>query len=173
MFGSMLARTTTSFGLWHAKFRQHAEGELGMEERHQLATGAVKGFVMNQFNTRSGGLLKLGFDIVRAKGKVMNAASGILFQELGNRTFRVGWFEQFDVDFAHAEESGAHLLRGYFLAVFALQAKRFFVIGDSLVERPHGDSNVIDFFDHKFKWTVIVRCDPRAAPAGFARRARL
>ena len=122
MFGSMLARTTTSFGLWHAKFRQHAEGELGMEERHQLATGAVKGFVMNQFNTRSGGLLKLGFDIVRAKGKGMDTASGILFQKLGDRTLRGGWFEQFDVVFAHAEESGAHLLRGYFLAVFAVIA---------------------------------------------------
>ena len=52
------------------------------------------------------------------------------------------------MNFAHREKGGADFLGDHFLAVFAFEAKGFFVIGDSFVEGFHGDAQMIDFLNH-------------------------
>ncbi len=105
-----------------------------MQEGDQLAASAIEGLFVNQPHARARGLFELAFDVVGAEGDVMDAAGRILFEELGDRAFRVGGLEQFEMHFADGKERGAHLLRGDFFAVFAFQAEGFFVIGDGLVQ---------------------------------------
>ena len=71
-----------------------------MQEGDELAGRAVERLLVDQLHARAGGLLELGLDVVGAKGDVVNAAVGILLQELGDRAFRVGRFQQFQVHFA-------------------------------------------------------------------------
>src|SRR5262249_560615 len=71
-YGSVAAGTGGGFG--HAKLRQHAKGRFGVKEGDQLATGAIKGLLVNQPHTRGGSLLELGFHVVGPEGDVMNAA---------------------------------------------------------------------------------------------------
>ena len=125
-----------------------------MEEGHQLAGSAVEGLLVDQPDAGAGGLLELALDVVGAEGDVVNAAVGVLLQELGDGALRVGRLQQFEVDLAHAEEGGAHFLGRHFFAVFAFEPEGFFVIGHGFVQRPDGDSQVINFLNHKIRFRV-------------------
>ena len=120
-----------------------------MKKGDELAACAIEWFFVDQFHARTGGLLELALNVIRGERDVMNATRGIFFQILGDGTFRIGRFEQFKVNVAAIEERGADFLRRHFLAVFAFQTQRFFVIRHGFVERFHGDSQVVNFIDHK------------------------
>ena len=119
-----------------------------MEKGDEFSTRAVEGLLVDQADTRLSGLLKLTFDMVCPERDMMNAAVWIFFEELGDRALRVGRFEQLQVDFTDVEEGGADLLREDLLAMLAFQAESFFVVRNGLVERPNGDSKMIDFLKH-------------------------
>ena len=129
----MVARTTAAaFG--HAQFSEHAEGGLGMKEGNLFVASAVEGFVVDEFDASLRCLRELGNNVIGAKGNVMDAAIGVFLQELGDRAFRIGGFEQFDVNIANVKEGGSHFLGRNFLAVLALESESFFVICDGRIE---------------------------------------
>jgi hypothetical protein len=70
------------------------------------------------------------------------------------------------MNLADAEKCGTNLLGGHLFAVLAFEAQRFFIVRHGLIERPHGDSEVINFLKHKNSkveiWTSRV-ATPRSA----------
>jgi hypothetical protein len=125
-----------------------------MEEGHELAARAVEGLLINQSHARASGLAQLALDIICAKGKVMIAAGGILLQKLGNGAIGTGRFEQFQMDLADREKSGADFLRRDFLAVLTFQAEGLFIIGHGLVEGWDCDSEMVNFCDHNLNYPI-------------------
>ncbi len=124
-----------------------------MEERHQFATSTIKGFVIDQTHSGVRGLLQLSLNVVGPKGDVMDART-VLLEELGDGTFGIGWLKKLDMNLPRAEEGSLDLLRNDFFAMLAFQAERFFVVGDGFVERFDGDSEVVDFLDHRFNGEI-------------------
>ena len=50
---------------------------------------------------------------------------------------------------AHGKERGADFLRGNFFAALAFQAKRLFIVGHGLIQGLDGDSEMVNFCNHK------------------------
>jgi len=101
----------------------------------QLATGVL-------------GLRQLAFEVVRCERHMMDAAVGILFEELGDGTVGRHGLEEFESGFADLKESGAHFLTGDVLHLTALQAQGFLVVRNRVFERVHRDSKVVDTLQH-------------------------
>ena len=90
-----------------------------MEKGHELAARAVDWNFVNQLHARTGSLLKLARDVVRAEGDVMDAAIRIFLKKLSDGTFRTGRLQQLEVDTAHGKKRGADFLRGDLFATLA------------------------------------------------------
>ena len=74
-------------------------------------------------------------------------AFAFLFDELADRAFRIGRFEQFDLRLADLEEGGTNLLFLDFLDGVALQAQLLFPEGNGLVQAFDGNAEVFDMRD--------------------------
>ena len=105
-----------------------------MQEGDQFLPGTGESFLVDEFYSGRRGLFELVLDIVCAEGHMMNAAARVLFKELGDGTLWIRRFEQFDVNFSNAEERRADFLGRDFFAAFAFEPKRFFIIGDGLIQ---------------------------------------
>jgi len=130
-----------------AQLGQHAVGRFWVQEGNKLPRRSVEGFVMDQAHAGAGRLGKLGGDVISAKGDVMNPLAAV-GQELGNRAFRRGRLEQFQMNASDIKECRPHLLGGNLLAVFTAQPERFFINRHRLVERANRDAKVIDVINH-------------------------
>ena len=69
-----------------AEFREHALGRFRMEEGDEFVGRACERFFVDELATGVSGLRELVFDIVRRESHVVDAAVGILFEELGDGT---------------------------------------------------------------------------------------
>lgn len=99
-------------------------------------------------------LLELAADVIGLKGDVVDALT-VFLDEFGNRAFRIGCFEQFQVNFADMEEGGTDLLRGHFFNRFALQSEGLFVVADPRFEGFDGDSYMVDLLYHELFWFAV------------------
>jgi len=118
-----------------------------MEEGHPFIVSTGNGLVVNE---RDAGIRRVGelrLNAVGGKGDMVNAFA-MLLEKLGDRAFRGGGLQQFQMDIAHLEKRGAHFLRLHHFRVFTGQAKAFFIVGDGFFQILNGDSEVIYLSDH-------------------------
>jgi hypothetical protein len=118
-----------------------------MQKGDELSRRSLEWFFVNEFHAGVGGAFKLRRYVGGSERDVVNAFA-ILLQKFCDGAVRRRGLEQFQVDFSDREKRGAHFLRSNFLAVFAAQSERFFVVGDGLVERADRDAEVVNFGDH-------------------------
>lgn len=116
-----------------------------MEKSDQLIGCTLERFRVYEPYTGAGSLLKLTANVGCGEGDMMDSSIGVLLQELGDRAFWIGGFEQFKVDFADAKERRAHLLGDDLLAMLALQSQRILIIWHSLIQRTDSDAQVVNF----------------------------
>jgi hypothetical protein len=131
-----------------AEFGEHALGGFRMEEGDEFVGRAFKRFLVDELATGVFGLRELAFDVVGGEGDVVDAAVGILFEELGDGAVGRGWLEKFEVGFPDMEEGGADFLAGHFLDVLALQAEGFLIVRNGILQRVHRNTEMIDALQH-------------------------
>lgn len=119
-----------------------------MEKGDKFPGGTLEGLLVDEAAPGVPRLRKLAPDVIGGKGNVMNSAVRIFFQKFRNRTLGRGWFEKFDVRLADTEKCRADFLVGDFLHVPALQAERFFVVGNCIIEGMHRDTKVVYALQH-------------------------
>jgi hypothetical protein len=135
-----------------AKLGEHPEGGFGMQKSHEFVACAREWHLVDQTGTLLFGVCELAGDPVGGEREVMDARA-VFCKKFGNRTFLGHRFKQFDVNVSGGEKCGADLLGFHFLTPFTRQSEDIFIIGDGLVKRVDGDSEVVDFGDHDGRWT--------------------
>ena len=133
------------FYLFAAKFSEHSEGRLGVQEADVEAFSARTALLVDQAHALLLGLVEGLVGVLHRKGDVVHAAlAAVLLDEGSNGALGAGGLQKFDFHVAAAEKGSLDLLVGHFLDGLAFQPHHVFPIADGLVEVRHGDADVFN-----------------------------
>ena len=128
-----------------AEFGQHAEGRFRVQEGDAQAFGTAARGLVDEADTKFLGLFEVAFKVLDGESDVVHTALAVvLLDESGNGALGAGRLQKLDFGLAAAQESGLHLLVGYFFNGIALGAKQRFKERNGLVETRDGNSNVLN-----------------------------
>ena len=117
-----------------------------MQEGDVESFGTLARRFVDQLHPLARHFIQTGLQTIDSKCQVVDAFA-FLFDELADRAFRIGRFEQFDLRLTDLEEGGTNLLFLDFLDGVALQTKLFFPEGNGLVQAFDGNAEVFDMRD--------------------------
>jgi hypothetical protein len=116
-----------------------------MQEGDAQSFGALAGSLVDEADAKFFGFFEVAFKVLDGESDVVHTAFAVvLLDESGDGAFWASRLQKFDFGLAAAEESGLHLLVGYFFNGIALGAKQLFKERNGLVQACDGDSNVLN-----------------------------
>ena len=122
---------------------------LGMQEQHRLAVRAdLRVAVAKHARALRLQLVAGGDDVIDLVADVMNAAVGILFDELGDRRILAERLEKFDLGVGQLDKHDRHAMLGLRQRLRHLGAQRIAVDGRRLGEVLDRNRNMIEASDH-------------------------
>ena len=116
-----------------------------MQEGDAQAFGTAARGLVDETDAGFLGLFKMAFKVLDGEGDVVHTTLAVVFlDESGDGALGAGGLQKLDFGLAATQESGLHLLVGYFFNGIALGAKQRFKERNGLVETRDGDSNVLN-----------------------------
>ena len=140
------------FGI-RTEFRQYATHAFGVHERDELAASARHGRFVDQPSAGLFSLIQLVCNIVRRKRHMMHTLAARR-NRFGDGAILGGRLQEFDMNTGDVEESRANLLAGHRFDALAFQPEYAFPNGHGLVQRRHGNTQMVDLRNHAFLDTV-------------------
>lgn len=126
-----------------AQFDEDAVGRLGMQKNDPLVVGAAFGFAVQRNEAFSFEAFEFSVDVVYFKSDVVYAFAALV-DVLGDGTFGIGCFQQFEFAFTDVKKRSGHMLtvhRFHLVMGFSEQFTDQFIAFGHVFD---GDANVVD-----------------------------